>query len=172
MLIGIGGVSRAGKTKLAKNLQQTLGAENCNIINQDNYPSPQENIPKVRGDTDWEHPDSIDYKSLIKDLQKSLAQFQYTILEGILVFQNPEINAQFDLRIYLKIDKPTFEKRKIEDQRWGLVSKSYREHIWDSHQKYGLIEESHCDHIFDMNTMQLDQVSRQILNSVKIKCYS
>jgi len=166
MLVGIGGVSRAGKTKLAKKLRLTLGEENCNIISQDDYLSPIDEIPTIESNLDWEHPNSINYGALEKDLQASLENFEHTILEGIFAFQSPAINKRFDLFIYLKISKSTFEKRKSEDQRWGIVSKRYMQHIWDSHQRYALKKKSKNEHYFDMDNTDIEAVVREIVKNM------
>ena len=66
MVIGIGGVSRAGKTALAKRLAKHFRKEglSTDILHQDEFVYPDEEIPKVRDKVDWEHPGSIDFERL------------------------------------------------------------------------------------------------------------
>ena len=64
MIIGIGGVSRSGKTWLAYKISELFQHKSILVINQDEYVFDVEDIPKVRGETEWECPESIDFNKL------------------------------------------------------------------------------------------------------------
>jgi len=135
ILIGIGGVSRAGKSELTKYLAQNLdGAE---IIHQDSFVKSDDTPPLINSRIDWEHPHSINWDSLKKHISKSLDDNSYTILEGLFAFQNIELESQMSLKIQLTMDKSIFLARKKTDLRWGKEPNWFIEHIWKSHLLFG-----------------------------------
>lgn len=139
ILIGIGGVSRAGKSKLASYLKQHL--TDAELINQDNFTKKKSDIPTIKGRIDWEHPDSIAWNSLEVKIHKSLQNHSYTLLEGLFAFYNRTIENQMSLKINLSIDKQRFLNLKEIDQRWGNEPKWFIEHIWQSNLRYGQIND-------------------------------
>lgn len=143
MVIGIGGVSRSGKSTLGIFIYQlfTEGGQTAVVLSQDDYVFPIEQIPKIYNgeevEIDWEIPESIDfqrYKNAILDAQK---QFDHVITEGLLNFYDAEINSLFDKFLFVDIPKPTFLTRKTADKRWGDVPDWYIEHIWASYGRLG-----------------------------------
>lgn len=139
MIIGIGGISRSGKTSLAiliKNILEKKG-ESALILSQDDYVFPESEIPKIKHRVDWERPESIDFQRFKDDILLKSKVFQHVITEGLFDFYDADINALFDARLFVQIHKNTFLKRKSEDKRWGYVPKWFIEHIWKSYQKYG-----------------------------------
>lgn len=139
MIIGIGGVSRSGKTSLAiliKNILEKKG-ESVIILSQDNYVFPDSKIPKIKHRIDWERPESIDFQRFKDDILLKSKAFQHVITEGLFGFYDADINALFDARFFVQIHKNTFLKRKSEDKRWGFEPKWFIEHIWKSYLKFG-----------------------------------
>ena len=130
-LIGIGGISRAGKSDLAHFLSANL--PNANVLHQDDYVKPEGLIPKIKERVDWEHPDSINWNQWKEAIIKSQSKFQHTIAEGIFVFHDSEILTQTNWKILLTLDKELFLQRKSDDGRWGNEPDWYIEHIWNSH---------------------------------------
>ena len=139
MIIGIGGVSRSGKTSLAILIKNTLEkkGESAIILSQDDYAFPESEIPKIKHRVDWERPESIDFQRFKDNILLKSKAFQHVITEGLLDFYDADINALFDARFFIQIHKNTFLKRKSEDKRWGYEPKWFIEHIWKSYQKYG-----------------------------------
>ena len=134
-LITIGGVSRAGKTELAEFLSSQLS--NTNVLHQDEFVKAENNIPKIQGRIDWEHPDSINWEQWRTAVKKSTSIYNYTILDGLFALYDPEIDKHANLKIYLSLDKDKFLRLKHEDQRWGEEPDWFVEHIWASHFVYG-----------------------------------
>ena len=68
MIIGIGGVSRSGKSTLAALIYRlyTEGGQTAIVLAQDDFVFPTEQIPKIRNgseeEIDWEIPESIDFQ--------------------------------------------------------------------------------------------------------------
>jgi len=140
LILGIGGVSRSGKTWLAHRIKDLLKYNNPVILNQDDYVFNIEDIPKVKGETDWECPESIDFDLLLNDINRLAADHDFIIVEGLLAFYDPRIEEIMDKKIFIEIPKELFLKRKELDKRWGDFPDWYMEHIWDSFLKFGKIE--------------------------------
>ena len=136
ILIGIGGVSRAGKTTLAKYLRENL--TDAQILCQDDFVLPESQIPKIRNRVDWENPDSINWTSWTNAVQKSHQEKQFTILDGLFAFYDHGINSKMDISFYLTLDKSIFLDRKDQDERWGIEPEWFLTHIWESHIEFGL----------------------------------
>lgn len=149
MIIGIGGVSRAGKTSLALKIQEWKGADKVKIIQQDDFIQALEQMPIIQGHIDWEHPDSLHFENLLEEIKKARKKYEIVVVEGLMVFWNKKLTKLMDKKIYLKITKSTFLARKTLDNRWGNEPEWYIEHIWNSHFVYGLF-----NHLPDV--LQLD----------------
>jgi len=141
MIVGIGGVSRAGKTTLANLMAKLFLARNKSvvIIHQDEYVHEERDIPKIKDRIDWEHPASIrtdDFRNAVIEANES---HDLVIAEGLLCFNDPELTKRMDRKILVTIAKETFLERKKEDLRWGSEPDPawYMEHIWESYLRYG-----------------------------------
>jgi uridine kinase len=150
MVIGIGGVSRAGKTTLAYKIREWFGKKTVFILHQDDYTQPEEKLPKIKDHIDWEHPDSLDFSKLKSLLQEYSNRYPLVIVEGLLVFHDQQLMSLLDKRIYIQISKEAFLNRKTLDNRWGDEPDWYIEHIWTSHFNYGLLP------LNEKNTLQID----------------
>lgn len=139
--IGIGGLSRAGKTSLAYFIQSQLLPHRSIIIHQDNYPNPERQIPRINELIDWEHPQSLNELEMLKDIHNAALVHSYIIIEGIFAFAYPQITKLYHCGFEVQIDKECFLERKNDDHRWGIEPHWYKNHIWDSHFKYRLITE-------------------------------
>lgn len=139
LIIGIGGVSRSGKTWLAYKISELFQHKSILVINQDEYVFDVEDIPKVRGETDWECPESIDFNKLLDHIQIASATNDIIIVEGLLAFYENRIERLMDKKIFIEIPKTLFLERKVKDKRWGDFPEWYMEHIWQSYLTYGKI---------------------------------
>jgi len=140
MVIGIGGVSNAGKTTLASRLQKQLGHLRVKVLCQDDYAKPINDIPRIRGHVDWETPESIDLAKYYKHILEAQRSHDIVIAEGLFAFCDNHFNRHYDKRIFLTINKKTFWERKSKDLRWGREPDWYIEHIWQSHFRCGVIK--------------------------------
>ncbi len=140
MIIGIGGLSRAGKTKLAKRLRKHFREQGRSalILHQDEFVFPENQIPKVRDRVDWEHPGSIDFHRFRQAILDAALRFDVVIAEGLMAFYDAETKRLYDKCFFVEISKPTFLRRKAADKRWGEEPEWYVEHIWKSYLKYGM----------------------------------
>ena len=138
-IIGIGGVSCAGKSHLADELSFHLREAGFNtiVIDQDDYVFPTAEIPLVRDHTDWECPESIDFDSFEDAIKNASSSHDIVLAGGLMVFWESRINSIFDYRIFIKIPRDEFRRRKRKDLRWGREPDWYIDHIWDSYLEYG-----------------------------------
>lgn len=137
MIIGIGGVSRAGKSTLANRLKAHFEEQgkSATVFCQDEYVKPIISLPKVQGIPDWERPNTIKWDKLLRDVQKSESDIK--IVEGLFSFYPASLRSEYDLKIFLEIEKSTFSQRKSKDNRWEKEPEWYAEHVWRSYLKYG-----------------------------------
>ena len=141
MIIGIGGISRSGKTFMADELKKLLEQDekSVKVLDQDDYVFPEENIPLIRDHIDWEVPESIDWDRFNLAITEAQRTFNHVIVEGLMVFWNPSIRPLYNNWIFIELSREEFIRRKQSDLRWGQEPDWYVEHIWDSYIKYGQI---------------------------------
>lgn len=136
MIIGIGGISNAGKSNLARRLKNHYSSKNVCILCQDDYAMPNEKIPLINNHIDWERPESIDFNTFEKAVVESIENNDIIIIEGIFAFNTESISKLIDKKIFLTLDRRFFFMRKNSDLRWGKEPDWYIEHIWNNHDKY------------------------------------
>jgi len=160
--IGIGGVSRAGKTTLSNYIKSLYPKKSTFLLEMDHFVKNEADIPKVRNHTDWEHPISVDFEKLKIALEEALDKFDIVITEGILIFYSQELNKLFDKRIFINVPKSVFCKRKREDKRWGNEPDWYIDYIWESYLKYGKLKDADNNTLYvhgteDWSPMLIDE---------------
>ncbi len=140
MIIGIGGVSTAGKSSLAFRLRKEFEHEaKVKTLCQDDFIRPESEIPRIRGHIDWECPESIDHEMYYQAILREQKVNDIVISEGLFAFNDERVSLLYDKRIFLLITHETFWQRKLRDLRWGREPDWYIEHIWNNYLKYGKI---------------------------------
>ena len=129
ILIGIAGGSGSGKTVVARTIVRELGSKRVVIIDQDSYYKDLEQVPfRDREARNFDHPDAFDSDLLRQHLRELLeghaieqpvydySQHRRThetrrisdhlviVLEGILIFHDPELRALMDIKLYIDAD--------------------------------------------------------------------
>jgi len=135
LVVGISGVSRAGKTTLSKQIKKWYSGLQTAFISMDEFVFPVDQIPKINNEVDWEVPASVDYDKLYDHLTDITSFNDIIIAEGILIFNNENLNSLFNKRIHVEIAEDIYFERKRNDKRWK-VPDWYIKHIWDSYGKY------------------------------------
>jgi len=129
ILIGIAGGSGSGKTVVARTIVRELGSKRVVIIDQDSYYKDLEQVPfRDREARNFDHPDAFDSDLMRQHLRDLLeghaieqpvydyAQHRRTnetrrigdhlvvVLEGILIFHDPELRALMDIKLFVDAD--------------------------------------------------------------------
>lgn len=145
ILIGIAGGSGSGKTLVARNIVRELGSDRVVIIDQDSYYRNLEDIPaRDREARNFDHPDAFDNELLKRHIAELLQGrpvqqpiYDYSehrrlaesrrigdhlvvVLEGILIFVDPELRAMMDIKLFVDADA---DVRFIRRLRRDLVER-------------------------------------------------
>ncbi len=126
IIIGISGASASGKSLLANTIVKELGSNQVVVLSEDSYYKDLSHLPlEERAKINFDHPDSIDHELLVQHLDALLAGktieqplYDHTlharkketrqvgnhtiiVLEGILLFVDPELRSRMDIRIFM-----------------------------------------------------------------------
>ena len=129
IVVLISGASGSGKTFLADQILNQVGAENAVLLSEDFYYKDQSHLPmNIRETTNYDHPASLDHVLLVKDLMKlkkgesieapvydykvhnrskdvkKLDSRSIIIVEGILLLSDPEVRKLADIKVF--VDTP------------------------------------------------------------------
>lgn len=141
IIVGVAGGSGSGKTYFAKDLLQKLGADQAEIVYQDNFYIDQSHkFDKDGGAVNFDHPDSIDFSLLAQCLGRlksgqdteipiydfkthtrakdklTIKAKRIIVVDGILIFHPPEVRAQFDYLVFFDTSEDLrFERRLQRD---------------------------------------------------------
>lgn len=127
IIIGVGGGTGSGKTSLAKELLREFGPGEVVVIEQDSYYRDLSDMSEEkRHEQNFDHPDSIEFDLLAKDLKKLLSWksvdiplYNFTthtrmtekrhidphhvvVLEGIMVLVNSQVRKLMDIKVYVE----------------------------------------------------------------------
>ena len=129
LVIGIAGGSGSGKTTVAQEILNRVGADRIAYLQHDSYYKDLTDLPPtLRRDVNFDHPHSLETDLLIKhieslrDLQPvevpiydfstdsrtsqtfTVAPHRVILVEGILIFAEPELRKLFDVKIFVDTD--------------------------------------------------------------------
>jgi len=191
-IIGITGGSASGKTTLASRIADHLN-HNLSTIKQDNYYRDRSFLPKEeRVDINYDHPDAFDTNTLITDLRKLkvgekiesplydfqthtrsdktllIEPFQIIVLDGILIFNNPEVREILDMKVYVDTDSDIRFIRRLqrdttERARTPIsIIHQYLTTVKPMHDKYIEPQKIHSDIIIQGN----EEYSSEVISSI------
>jgi len=135
LCIGIGGVSRSGKTFLAYLIQKEIPGSI--VIHQDTYIPIETEIPKIKDHIDWERPEAIDWDRFRQAVELGLLSGKAVLVEGLFAFHDHSIIEFYNKSVFIEISRQAFIQRKQQDERWGKEPEWYVNHIWEGYIRYG-----------------------------------
>lgn len=126
ILIGIAGASASGKTLMANTIVKELGSDEVAIISEDSYYKDLSNISfEERSKINYDHPDALDHDLMLEHMQqlkqrqtvavpvydynehlrskqtRQVGNHRIIVFEGILLFAEPAIRDQLQIRIFM-----------------------------------------------------------------------
>lgn len=138
IIIGISGASGSGKSLLSNNIVNELGTDQVAVISEDSYYKDQSHLGmKDRAKINYDHPNSLDHDLLLEHLTKlknhetlnipiydhaqhirlsdtrKIGQHRIIVLEGILLFVEPELRKIMDIKIYMDTPLDTCLIRRL-----------------------------------------------------------
>jgi len=139
LILGIAGGTGSGKTTIAEEVIRALGPDNAVIVHQDSYYLDRSVLPTDEHDRiNFDHPSAFDWKLLKKHIrslregraiQKPIYNFHthsrmpettkveprpVLIVEGILVFDDPELRDMMDMKVYVDADADVRFIRRLD----------------------------------------------------------
>ena len=136
IFIGIAGGTGSGKTTLTEHLAQRFGPD-ISVVHHDNYYKRQDCPFEERCKQNYDHPDAFDTELMVEDLKRLKAGetihcpvYDYTIhnrsdkivtvqpapviiVEGILIFDSPELCDLMDMKVFVDTDADVRILRRI-----------------------------------------------------------
>ena len=138
IIIGIAGGTGSGKTTLTERLRDHFGIDEVSVINHDSYYKRHDELPyEERCKLNYDHPDSFDTPLMVAHLRELRAGhpvqvpvYDYTIhnrsnetvlvrpapviiVEGILIFDSPELCDLMDMKVFVDTDADVRILRRI-----------------------------------------------------------
>lgn len=189
LIIGIAGPSCSGKSTLCENICSKYSYKTEHIRLDDFYKGC-EYYPKVNGRTDWDAPSNIDFEFLAETLnelregrgvvtpiyskrrgkrigKRLVGVYEFTLVEGFLLFYDESVRAQMDLKIYIDIAEEEQIRRRME--RNPDIDEAYlREVLIPSTRKNVEPTKEFADLIIDGNKPServAKELERMILNT-------
>jgi len=129
LVIGIAGGSGSGKTTVAQEILNRVGTDRIAYLQHDSYYKDLTELPPtLRMDVNFDHPHSLETELLIKHVEalrdhqsvevpiydfatdsRTSRTFTVTprgviLVEGILIFAEPELRKLFDVKIFVDTD--------------------------------------------------------------------
>lgn len=137
VVIGVSGGSASGKTTVAYKIKEACKGS-VELISHDFYYLPNDHLPfEERTKINYDHPDAFETARVIEDIKKlkhgeSIYRPVYSyiehtrmketvlvnpakviILEGVLIFENPELRDLMDIKVYVDTDADERVMRRI-----------------------------------------------------------
>jgi uridine kinase len=196
LVIGIAGGSGSGKTTVAHAILERVGAERIGFFPHDAYYRDLSNLPiSQRVEVNFDHPDSLETKLLVQHILQQKAGYPVElpvydfkthyrtaetirihpqpiiIVEGILIFAEPELRELFDVKIFVDTD-PDIRfirrlKRDISERGRTVASviEQYQKTVRPMHLEFVEPSKRYADVIIPeggFNTVALDMVVARI----------
>ena len=139
IVIGIAGGTGSGKTTVVNVLSSRIGADRISLLSHDAYYRDYVDLPKdVLDRKNFDHPDSLETELMIRHLRalkqgaivetpvydfrihrrapetKRVEPKKVILVDGILIYAEPELRPLFDVKIYVDTDADIRLIRRIK----------------------------------------------------------
>jgi uridine kinase len=140
IIIGVAGASGSGKSLLSKTIVDELGSSQVAVISEDHYYKDRSDIPmEEREKINYDHPEAFDHELFCYQIQQLLNGYSVDVpvydynyharsnevlhvgydksiivLEGILIFHDPELRELMDIKIYMDTPSDIALIRRIQ----------------------------------------------------------
>ena len=200
MIIGIAGGTGSGKTTITRKLKERFG-EDVSVIYHDSYYKRRDDLSyEERVKLNYDHPDAFDTPLMVRDLRELRAGrpvlcpvYDYSIYnrtgrtqeirptkvviaEGILIFHDPALREQMDIKIFVDTDADTWILRRIlrDVKERGRTLESvvgqYLATVKPMHEQYVQPSRKYADIIIPeggRNLVALDMLIQQIRSHIE-----
>ena len=194
-VVGVAGGSGSGKTTLTENLVQRFSDHIC-VVHHDNYYKPHDDLPfEMRTKLNYDYPDAFETPLLAQQLRQlrqgqpvDCPTYDYAnhtrakgtvrlvpqpviLLEGILIFAEPELCALMDLKVFVDTDADVrLARRMLRDlEERGRSVRSvidqWQDTVKPMHEKYVEPSKGNADIIIPhggRNSVALDLIIGRI----------
>ena len=167
-VVGIAGGTGSGKTTLAQKLADAMPAGRCALIEHDAYYHDLSHLPPdQRAGVNFDHPSALDSGLLVDQLRqlrdgtpvevpiydfathtrrrdtRTVRAARVIIVEGILVFTEPALRDQMDIKIFVDTDPDIRLMRRIRRdlEERGRTFQSVRD------QYYATVRPMHLEYV-------------------------
>ena len=195
LIIGIAGGTGCGKTTIVNQIINQIPNEAVGVISQDSYYKDLSHLSfEERKKINFDHPKSIDFTLLADHLHllkkgESIKQPVYSfkesnrtnktvltrptkvlIVEGILIFTNPEIRTIFDIKIFVHADPDVRLirrlKRDVNERGWSLnqTISQYQDTLKPMHEQFIEPTREYADIVIPNN--KYNRVAVDIVRSI------
>ena len=202
LVIGIAGGTGSGKTTLTERLKERFGPD-VSVLYHDNYYKRHDELSyEERAKLNYDHPDAFDTAMMVEDLRRLKAGeavrcpvYDYSIhnrtddtvevrptkvviAEGILIFQDPGLREQMDIKIFVDTDADTRILRRIlrDVKERGRTLESvigqYLTTVKPMHEQYVQPSRKYADIVMlegGHNLVALDMIIQRIRSHVEGK---
>jgi len=198
LVIGIAGGSGSGKTTLARLIINRVGQEHICYLPHDAYYKDLGNLPpNQRALVNFDHPDSLetellaqhiqilksgqpielpiyDFKNHVRTLETIDIDPKHVIMvEGILIFSEPVLRREFDVKIFVDTDSDLRFIRRLErdiserGRTTDSVVKQYLATVRPMHQEFVEPSKRYADVIVPeggLNTVAMEMVVARLVS--------
>jgi uridine kinase len=198
LVIGIAGGSGSGKTTVAQTILQRVGPDRISFLQHDAYYKDLSGLPLAqRREVNFDHPNSLDNEMLIRHILMLKAGQEVNVpiydfathsrtaetfvvqprpvilVEGILIFAEPELRQLFDVKIFVDTDSDIRFIRRLQrditerGRTTELVIKQYQSTVRPMHLEFVEPSKRYADVIIPeggFNTAALDMVVARVEN--------
>jgi uridine kinase len=203
IVIGIGGGSGSGKTTVAQEILNRVGPARIAYLPHDAYYRDLSGLPPAqRLEVNFDHPNMLETELLIQHIEQlkryqpvhlpvydfttdsraaetiSIAPHRVIVVEGILIYAEPDLRKLFDIRIFVDTDSDLRFIRRLERdiaQRGRTpesVIKQYLKTVRPMHLEFVEPSKRYADVIIPeggFNTPALDMVVARIEEMLREK---